>query len=150
MGSGQGSVCVLQAANTHTHKTHLSFYLPQYKSNSCEAAEKAVNANPWKDEKLTSNRTYWAIRMNYWCVLIFMQVIIGTVLIFSPNMQCKVLPSLVPAQWLYFNQKQTATPRSLCIELTLLADSQEVHYGKTSPALSLTASPFLPLTEVII
>lgn len=145
MGSGRGSVCVL-----NTHKRHLSFYLLKYKSNSCEAAEKAVNANPWKDEKLTSNHTHWAIRMNYWCMLIFMQVIIGKVLIFSPNLQRKVPPSLFPAQWLYFNQKQTAEKCSVCIELTVLAVSQEVHYGKTSSALSLSASPFLCPTKVLI
>lgn len=77
-----------------------------------------------------------------------MQVIIGKVLIFSPNLQHKVPPSLFPAQWLYFNQKQTAKQRSGCIELTVLAVSQKVHYGKTSSALSLAASPFLCLTKV--
>lgn len=77
-----------------------------------------------------------------------MQVIIGKVLIFSPNLQRKVPPSLFPAQWLSFNQKQTAKQRSGCIELTVLAVSQKVHYGKTSSALSLTTSPFLCLTKV--
>lgn len=114
MGSGQGNVCVCVCVHwqqQHTHKRRMSFYLLQYKSNSHEAAAKAVNANPWKDGKLTSNRTHWAIRMNYWCMLIFMQVIIGKVLIFSPNLQRKVLPSLSPAQCLYFNQRQTAKQR---------------------------------------
>lgn len=83
-------------------------------------------------------------------MLIFMQVIIGKVLIFSPNLQRKVLPSLFPSRWLYFNQKQTAKQHLLCTELTVLAGSQEVHYGKTTSMLSLTASPFLCLTEVII
>lgn len=94
--SGQGSVYVLQAANTHTHthtQTHMSFYLLQNKSNSCEEAEKRINANLWKDEKLTSNRTHWAIRMNYWCMSIFMQVTIEKVLIFSLNLQRKVAAS---------------------------------------------------------
>lgn len=77
-----------------------------------------------------------------------MQVIIGKVLIFSPKPRRKVPPSLFPVRRLYFNQKQTAKTHPGRIELTLLAASQEVHYGKTTSAHA--ASPFLALTEVTV
>lgn len=106
MGSGQSSVCVW-VCSKHTQSKDICLFTCR-RTNEIHAKRKAVNANPWKDGTLTPNRTHWAIRMNYWCMLIFMQVIMGKVLIFLPNLQRKVLPSLFRAQWLHFNQKQTA------------------------------------------
>lgn len=140
MGSGQGSVCTDASKHTHYTKDICLFTCCSANQIHVKQQKRAVNANPWKDGKLTSNRTHWAIRMNYWCMLIFMQVIIGKVLIFSPNLQHKVPLSLFHARWLYINQKQTAKQPPVCIKLTVLAVSQQVHYGKTSSALSLSLS----------
>lgn len=84
-------------------RQHKSKHLLQWNPHWCEAEERTVNARSLNDEKLIFNCTYWVVSVNYWYILIFIQVKYGNVLIFPLNLQHKMPPSTFI--WIWNRQK---------------------------------------------